>query len=70
TGHYNEEMKKILPQYGIAVTEIERKRSEGGAISASEVRKWYEKGDFEGIKGLVPETTLEYLKKKKKGQRA
>lgn len=69
TGHYNEEMKKILPRYGIAVTEIERKHSEGVAISASEVRKWYEKGDFEGIKGLVPETTLEYLKKKKKGQR-
>ncbi len=69
TGHYNEEMKKILPGHGISVMEIERKRSGGEAISATEVRKWYEKGDFEGMRNLVPETTLEYLEKKKKGQR-
>ncbi|MDR0925165.1 MAG: [citrate (pro-3S)-lyase] ligase [Hungatella sp.] len=65
TGHYNEEMKKILPGYGISVMEIERKGFKGEAISASEVRKRYENGDLEGIKGLVPETTLEYLEKKK-----
>jgi [citrate (pro-3S)-lyase] ligase len=69
TGHYNEEMKKILPRYGISVTEIGRKCSGGEAISASAVRKWYGKGDFEGLKGLVPETTLEYLEQKKKGRR-
>ena len=49
--------------------EIERMRSGGEAISASEVRKWYEKGDFVGMRDLVPETTLKYLEKKKKGQR-
>lgn len=69
TGHYNEEMKKILPEYGILVTEFERKDYEGEAISASTVRKWYEKGDFERIRELVPETTLEYLISRKKGQR-
>lgn len=69
TGHYNEEMKKILPLYGISVKEIERKGSEGEAISASVVRKWYEKEDFERIKGLVPQTTLEYLINRKKGRR-
>jgi len=62
-------MKKILPRYGISVSEFERMCSGGEAISASAVRKWYEKGDFEGLKGLVPETTLEYLEQKKKGRR-
>ncbi|MEY8353317.1 [citrate (pro-3S)-lyase] ligase [Lachnospiraceae bacterium 54-53] len=69
TAHYNEEMKKILPQYGILVKEIERRKHEGEAISASDVRKWFERGDFERMKGLVPGTTLEYLANKKKGQR-
>ncbi|WP_186422306.1 [citrate (pro-3S)-lyase] ligase [Lacrimispora celerecrescens] len=69
TSQYNEEMKKILPRHGISVMEIERMRSGGEAISASEVRKWYEKGDFVGMRDLVPETTLKYLEKKKKGQR-
>lgn len=70
TGHYNEEMKKILPQYGILVKEFERKEQDGEAISASTVRKWYETGDFERMKGLVPETTLEYLLNRKKGPEA
>lgn len=68
TGHYNEEMKKILPEYGILVTEFQRKDYEGEDISASTVRIWYEKGEFERIRGLVPETTLKYLVNRKKGQ--
>lgn len=69
TGQYNEEMKKILPEFGIPVMEIVRKESGGEAISASAVRKLYDKEDFERIKCLVPETTLNYLVNRKKGQR-
>ncbi|GLC79437.1 [citrate (pro-3S)-lyase] ligase [Lacrimispora brassicae] len=69
TGHYNEEMKKILPRYGILVKEIKRKDFRGEAISASAVRECYEKEDFERLKGLVPDTTLEYLVNRKKGRR-
>lgn len=70
TSHYNEEMKKILPEYGILVTEFERKDCRGEAISASTVRTWYEKGDFEKIRELVPETTLEYLRNRKERPKA
>lgn len=69
TGQYNKEMKKILPRYGIFVEEIERKDWRGEVISASAVRRWYEKEDFERLKGLVPATTLEYLVNRKKGRR-
>ncbi|MDF2886976.1 MAG: citC [Lacrimispora sp.] len=65
TGQYNEQMKQILPQYGIEVVEFERKQFQGTAVSASMVRAWYENGDFRHIKDVVPESTLEYLKIKK-----
>nr|WP_314462028.1 [citrate (pro-3S)-lyase] ligase [uncultured Clostridium sp.] len=65
TGQYNEEMKQILPSYGIQVMEVERKQIKGTAVSASLVRDWYEKGDFNHIKDVVPETTLKYLINKK-----
>ena len=68
TGQYNEQMKEILPQYGIDVIEFERKQLKGTPVSASMVRAWYEKGDFHHIKEVVPETTLKYLEIKK-GQR-
>ncbi len=69
TGQYNEEMMKMLPGLGILVTEIERKESKEEAISASVVRNLYEKEDFEGIKYLVPETTLQYLMNRKKSRK-
>lgn len=65
TGQYNLEMKQILPDYGILVTEIERKKFQADAISASVVRDCYETNDFERIKGMVPQTTYDYLIKKK-----
>ncbi|WP_097002368.1 [citrate (pro-3S)-lyase] ligase [Lacrimispora amygdalina] len=65
TSQYNEEMKQILSQYGIEVMEFERKKIKGTAVSASAVRIWYEKGDFNHIKDVVPQSTLEYLINKK-----
>lgn len=62
TSIYNEEMKRILPERGIKVTEIPRLESGGRAISASRVRKAMEEGNIESIKDIVPKSTYDYLK--------
>lgn len=61
TNAYNEQMKALLPKYGIELVELARKELEGDAVSASRVRALLEKGDMEAIRPLVPETTFEYL---------
>lgn len=61
TEAYNRRMKEVLPQRGIAVTEIPRKELSGAPISASRVRALMDEGDWEGLRPLVPETTYEYL---------
>ena len=62
TESYNEAMKLILPQYGVAMIEIERKQAGDSAISASRVRALLAENDYEAIRGLVPETTLAALR--------
>lgn len=62
TGGYNEVMKRILPVYGIDVVEVERKRTAAGAISASRVRDALRDDDLDSLAGLVPETTLAFLR--------
>ena len=62
TRQYNETMKRILPRYGVEFREIPRKTFGGDVISASSVREALKRGDFDKIKELVPETTLEYLR--------
>lgn len=65
TAQYNEDMAKILPQYGLGFVEIERnKTEEGDIISASDVRKLTKAKEFEKLKSLVPPATLEFLKEK------
>lgn len=61
TAIYNELLKKILPQYGCEVVEIERKESGGAAISASRVREMIARGES-GLSALLPRVTLDYLK--------
>lgn len=61
TGIYNSIMEQSLPKYGIACRVIPRKASEGKAISASTVRKALQAGDWETLKTLVPQTTLDYF---------
>lgn len=56
TKHYNEEMKKILPEYGCKVEE------NGNAVSASRVRKLLKERNFEEIKKIVPKATLKLLR--------
>jgi [citrate (pro-3S)-lyase] ligase len=66
TRQYNRQMEAILPQYGIAFEEIKRKETDGEVISASRVRELLKIRDFEAIARLVPDVTLEYLKRKYK----
>ena len=63
TNQYNEGMKEILPQYGIEFQPIARKCDSDGSqvISASRVRKYFESGDLESLKTIVPPTTYRYL---------
>lgn len=61
TGIYNSIMEQPLPKYGITCRVIPRKASEGKAISASTVRKALQAGDWETLKTLVPQTTLDYF---------
>lgn len=61
TRQYNENMKQILPQYGIDFVEIPRVQSQGREISATYVRELIEKNQTEDLKGLVPASTYVYL---------
>lgn len=61
TLQYNEQMKRILPSFGIEFVEVPRKEEGGAAISASRVRALLKEKKFEEIKALVPNTTYEYL---------
>jgi [citrate (pro-3S)-lyase] ligase len=58
---YNQTMQRLLPEYGIALTVIERKRTAAGVISASRVRELCRRNDFAALADYVPETTLAYL---------
>ena len=63
TAAYNLQMKKILPQYGMELIQLERV---GGSvpISASEVRRLILSGDLTEAEKLVPGTSVPYLRKK------
>ncbi len=64
TRQYNEDMKRILPQYGIEFKEIKRKQTETGEIiSASAVRKLAKATEVDKLKALAPPSTIEYLKR-------
>ncbi len=61
TGIYNQVMAGSLPEKGIECRIIPRKESGGKPISASTVRLAIHSGDFEMLKELVPQTTLNYF---------
>jgi cytidyltransferase-like protein len=65
TSNYNENMRKILPQYGMEFCEIPRLSiDDEHVINATEVRRLLKEGNFNVIKEYVPETTLQILKEK------
>ncbi|MCD8083403.1 MAG: [citrate (pro-3S)-lyase] ligase [Clostridiales bacterium] len=64
TGIYNQILSRMLPESGIACRIIPRKESGGKAISASTVRQYIQKGDFDALRELVPATTFEMITSK------
>lgn len=61
TGAYNAQMKKIFPEYGIELVEIQRKEEGELPISASYVRKCMKEKDYDTIQKIVPPSTYEYI---------
>lgn len=61
TNQYNCAMKKILPQYGINLIEIPRKKVDGIYISASCVRRYLEENDENMLVNMLPGTTRRIL---------
>jgi len=66
TARYNALLKEHLPREGVEVREIPRLEVNGQIVSASAVRKYMASGDFESAAALVPQTTLEYIRKQEK----
>lgn len=65
TLNYNENMRRILPKYGMEFCEIPRLAlDEKRVINATEVRRLLKERDFESIKEYVPETTVRLLQEK------
>lgn len=62
TKQYNEQLKKLLPEYGITYECMPRVSVSGKYVSASAVRHLYEKKEFNKLETLVTQETLEYLK--------
>ncbi len=61
TGIYNTMMVKELPKAGISCHVLPRKETAGQAISASTVRQCLQRGDFDLLRTLVPESTYHYF---------
>jgi len=64
TNHYNEQMKRLLPEYGVELIEIERKTAGGEAVSASRARKLLADKNFAALEALLPESSLNYILEK------
>jgi [citrate (pro-3S)-lyase] ligase len=65
TATYNEVLRRVLPEYGIAIEEMPRQCAAGEIISASEVRRIMRGGDLPShipeLERLVPPSTLQFL---------
>lgn len=61
TAAYNRVMCAELPKAGITCTVVPRKQSAGAPISASTVRQCLQRGDWQTLRTLVPQTTYDYF---------
>lgn len=63
TKNYNENMERILPQYGMKFVEIPRLKIEGSEeqINATKVRSLMKEKKVEELRKYVPNTTLEII---------
>ena len=65
TSRYNENMHRILPEYGLEFCEIPRLAIDSGCIiNATEVRRLLAANDFETLRDYVPDSTMKILKEK------
>jgi len=62
TAAYNAAMAEVLPEYGIELLEITRTAGGDGFVSATRVREALARGDLDGVAGMVPPSTLEFLR--------
>lgn len=62
TGIYNQIMSTELPAAGIDCIIVPRKEVDKKPISASTVRQCIKQKDFDALRNLVPESTLNYFK--------
>lgn len=62
TGQYNEQMRAILHEFGIAVEEVPRKKADNQVISASLVRKYVQEEKWSLVKKYIPETTYKKIR--------
>lgn len=58
---YGETMKRILPTCGVETVEIERRQTEGEAVSAYRVRQAMRREAYVSLQDLVPESTLSFI---------
>jgi [citrate (pro-3S)-lyase] ligase len=54
-------MRRLLPDYGISLVEIERKEALSGVISASRVREMIARNELAQLPDYVPASTLTFL---------
>ena len=62
TAAYNDVMRDVLPQYGVALVELERRSGAEGPISATKVRAALAHRGFDALRQMVPASTLAYLR--------
>ncbi|MBO4904697.1 MAG: adenylyltransferase/cytidyltransferase family protein [Lachnospiraceae bacterium] len=64
TDHYNETMKRVLPEYGIELCEIPRLEDvDAGIITATKVRELMNNNQVDQLEKFVPDTTMQTVKK-------
>lgn len=61
TNAYNQTLKSVLPQYGVEVVEIQRKKYDDDYISASRVRELIKSNQLEEVKNIVSDVTWDFL---------
>ena len=61
TRQHNNQMRHILPTYGVRVEETKRILHDGQIISASLVRQYIQTNEIDMIRNLVPPSTFRYI---------
>ena len=65
TRNYNENMARILPEYGMTFTEVTRLAIDRErVINATRVRELLKSGAYDGLREYVPESTFRVLMEK------